>query len=445
MDTDSQQSQGYLTLLQLEKEARHAESEDALAYTMVNRARVLVAHRQAILFHQSASGKFSVKAISDVPTLDSNAPFVRWLTCAADVICSGENANTLHEVDHQSLSDCEGDRSLDWLPRHLMWCPLKTPGKPVEAALLIARDESWQEADSVLMAHVTDAWGHAWGAITAPRKQRQWTIGKTWPVRIVLAAILLVQFFPVSQTALAPAEVVAHRPELVAAPMDGVIKTVHVKPNSPVKQGELLFSYDDTSLSGRLDVAEEELHIALTTLRTAQQGAFNDPKRNAEVALLSARVALSEAERDYIRDQVSRKDVRAGREGVAVFRHASDLEGRPITTGERVMLIAQPHGTELRIELPVSDAVVLEPGAPVRLFLDRAPLDPVDAILEHAAYEAEVTPSGVLSYRLLAKFTADTPPRIGLRGTAKVTGKNVPLFLYLFRRPISALRQWLGI
>ncbi|MBL4691982.1 MAG: HlyD family secretion protein, partial [Magnetovibrio sp.] len=183
-----------------------------------------------------------------------------------------------------------------------------------------------------------------------------------------------------------------------------------------------------------------------TALHSARQGAFRDPKRNAEVALLLARVALSEAERNNIAQLVARKDVHAGRDGVAVFRDASELEGRPVSTGERVMLVAQPHETELRIELPVADAVVLEQGAPVRLFLDRNPLAPVDAVLEYAGYEAEMMPSGVLSYRLIAQFSgSDTPPRIGLRGTAKIEGTDVSLFLYLFRRPISALRQWVGI
>ena len=37
------------------------------------------------------------------------------------------------------------------------------------------------------------------------------------------------------------------------------------------------------------------------------------------------------------------------------------------------------------------------------------------------------------------------PPRIGLRGTAKILGDRVPLALYLFRRPLALLRQSLGI
>lgn len=444
MGTSSQPDQAYLTLLQLEQEARNAESLDVLGYTMVNRARTLVAHRQAVLFRIKDTGGLQVQAISDVSTPDPNAPFVRLLLRMGKAILAQETVADLHEVNVSALPERERIEAPDWLPGHLLWCPLKAPDGSLVGGLLIARDEAWNEFDHVLMGHLADAWAHAWRAILGPRSPRKrWS--PSLALKIAAAVIFAAQFIPVSQTALAPAEVVAHEPELVAAPMDGVIKTVHVTPNTPVEKGDLLFSFDDTTLSGRLEVAEEELLVARTALRTAQQGAFRDPLRNAEVALLAARVALSEAERGYIRNQVARKDVRAGRDGVAVFRDASDMEGRPVSTGERVMLIALPHGTELRIELPVADAVVLEPGAPVRLFLDRAPLAPVDAVLEYAGYEAEMSSSNVLSYRLVAQFVGETPPRIGLRGTAKVQGRDVALFMYLFRRPLSTLRQWFGL
>ena len=38
-----------------------------------------------------------------------------------------------------------------------------------------------------------------------------------------------------------------------------------------------------------------------------------------------------------------------------------------------------------------------------------------------------------------------TPPRLGIRGTAQLIGENVPLYLYLFRKPISFLRQKFGL
>ncbi|MDZ7861186.1 MAG: hypothetical protein U5O15_11095 [Candidatus Krumholzibacteriota bacterium] len=98
--------------------------------------------------------------------------------------------------------------------------------------------------------------------------------------------------------------------------------------------------------------------------------------------------------------------------------------------------------TRLRIDLPVAEAVQLDPGARVALFLDVAPLERVPATLTRASYEATTTPDDVLAYRVYADFAADAAPRRpGLKGTAKLFGPEVPLALYLFRRPVSAVRQ----
>jgi hypothetical protein len=110
------------------------------------------------------------------------------------------------------------------------------------------------------------------------------------------------------------------------------------------------------------------------------------------------------------------------------------------------MQVADPDDTRLRIDLPVADAVQLEPGARVALFLDVAPLGRVPATLTRASYEATTTPDEVLAYRVYADFADGAAPRRpGLKGTAKLFGPDVPLALYLFRRPVSAVRQWLGL
>ena len=107
---------------------------------------------------------------------------------------------------------------------------------------------------------------------------------------------------------------------------------------------------------------------------------------------------------------------------------------------------ADPRETRLRIDLPVADAIQLAPGTRVALFLDVAPLELVSAQLAQASYEAAPTPDDVLAYRVYADFPQGTPAqRPGLKGTAKLYGADVPLALYLFRRPLSAARQWLGL
>jgi len=250
----------------------------------------------------------------------------------------------------------------------------------------------------------------------------------------------------VRQSALAPAEVVPRDPVLAAAPLDGVVADVFVAPNQAVAAGDPLFAFDDTELRNRHAVAERTLAVARAEYRQAAQAAFSDPRDSARLAVLRAQVDMREAELAFAAERLARVEVAAPAAGVAVFSDPNDWIGRPVATGERIMLIADPARAELRIFLPVGDAIALDPGAPVELFLDVAPLNPVPAVLTHAGYEAEVTPAGVLAYRVAARFAEDAEvPRIGLQGTAKIYGETVPLGLYLFRRPIAAARQALGL
>ena len=60
---------------------------------------------------------------------------------------------------------------------------------------------------------------------------------------------------------------------------------------------------------------------------------------------------------------------------------------------------------------------------------------------------AEKYNQDTLAYRIYADFeqTDDEKLRIGLQGTAKIYGERVSVFFYIFRRPISYVRQFFGV
>jgi multidrug resistance efflux pump len=226
--------------------------------------------------------------------------------------------------------------------------------------------------------------------------------------------------------------------------LDGVIAEFLVKPNQSVKTGDLLLRFEGTTLKAQADVADRALGVAEAELKANAQRAFADAESSSKIDLLAARVEQKRAERDYARELLKRSEVRAERDGIAVFADAERWTGKPVQTGERLMEIADPNQAELRVELAVGDAIALEPGAQVALFLDSDPLQRHLARLERSAYEAQPTAGGQLAYRLDASFEA-APPRIGLRGTAKIFGDRAPLALYLLRKPLAGLRQSVGL
>jgi hypothetical protein len=121
--------------------------------------------------------------------------------------------------------------------------------------------------------------------------------------------------------------------------------------------------------------------------------------------------------------------------------------GKPVKIGERVLEIADPEVVEISIELDVADSIALSIGSEVKLFMDSDPLNSRSATVTHLNYQAEIVSSGDLAYKLTAEITDnfDFVPQLGVRGTAKIYGSNVPLAFYLFRRPITVIRQWIGI
>lgn len=448
-------------LLDLEREARHAGDADAFRFVAVNQTRRLIAYRQAILFRfdgPRARRPYRVEAVSNVPSLDRHAPFLIWLEDAARAFLAepaGAEAGNPLEARVLRPGDLPDTLRGDWadfmLP-DVLWVPLPTPdGTPV-GALWLSREGAWSDGEQLLLGRLADTYGHAWQSLdarTQGRRRRRaearpvWRKALPWVAGVAALAALA---FPVRQSTLAPAEVVPREPLVVSAPLEGVLKSFHVRPNEPVSAGQPLFAFEDEPLRSRRDIAGKSLALAEAELRKAVQSAFADTRSKAEVALLQARVELRQSELEHAEAQLARATVVAPRDGIAVFTDINDWLGRPVQTGERVLTIADPGETELRADLAVSDAIALEPGTPVTIFLAADPLAPVDAELTHASYEARMTDQGVLAYSVRARFIEDgPPPRVGLKGTAKLHGETVPLALYLFRRPLATVRQMLGV
>jgi multidrug resistance efflux pump len=262
---------------------------------------------------------------------------------------------------------------------------------------------------------------------------------------VILTAVFLLSFVPVPLTALAPCEIVPLDPETVTAPIEGIIQTIPVERNQKIETGQGLIAFVDTTIRGRLEVAERAVEVAAAKERRLQQAAFDDRNARRDLSIAAAELRLAIAERDAALDQLSRTRVMAGRSGLAVFASRKDWEGRPVSMGERVMQIASPDHVQVRIDMPVKDAPVVRDQARVRVYLDSDPLNPLDARLERATYHATPIAGGGLAFVLYAHLGESVPPRIGYRGTAQVFGDDVPLIYYVMRRPLTALRQMVGL
>jgi multidrug efflux pump subunit AcrA (membrane-fusion protein) len=337
----------------------------------------------------------------------------------------------------------------EWWPEHAVGLSLSGRDGRRVGSVFFVRETPWEDADLQLLGIVGETWGYCAQALLGNRKplRERWQQFKNHPRhKQVLIALAVLLFFPVRLSVLAPAEIIPLQAEAVAAPMDGVIKIFHVPPNTNVAKGAPLFSLDDTTLRNRRDVAQKSLAVARADALASQQKAFDSLQSKAELTTLIGRVREREAELAYLEESLQRIDVKAPLDGVFVYTDPNDWLGKPVVTGERIAQLAHANALGVLVWLPVGDAINLEPGASMRVYLQVSPLSSLAAELVQTSYQATLSPEGIASYRIRGKLeTGSDDARIGLRGVAKVYGGWRPLFYWVLRRPMGAFRQWLGV
>lgn len=431
-------------LLQLEHEARHAETQKELAFLFVNDTRQLLAYRQAFFWRWDDFGRKQIELASNVSEVDPHAQFTRWML---DVIewQYEKNGGAMAVFTNMDLPQELREHWEESLAPYVLSVPLKGPEGADIGGLVLAAEIPWNQAHMTLAERMADAYAHAWAALDDSRRRKQVIshFRKYWRRYASVLAVLLL--LPVRQYVLVPAEVVARDPYVVAAPIAGVVKEVNVRPNLPVRKNDVLFVLDDTELANRVIVAQKAFEVAQAEYLRNSQQAFNCDSCRAKLPELAAAVEKQRAEVDWVSAQLARSRITAPVEGVTVFTDENDWRGRPVSVGERVMLIADPADTRLQVSMPVADAIAVDAGTPVVFYSNVSPLDSYDAHIVTASYEASPTPDQILAYRIMATFDADQKPRLGMRGTAKVYGSRAPVAYYLLRRPAAWLRRTLGL
>jgi multidrug resistance efflux pump len=438
-------------LVQLEKRIRHAETVEEFGFLVVNETHALMRYRQAILWRRTAaSSEGKVLAVSGIALPDADAPFLVWLRKVLKAI--GESRE-IEPVDARQVPPGLAVEWVDWLPPHALWVPLDRSEDERLGGLLLVRDEPWTDHDRHLIGYLGDAYAHSWSALQKGRRDRgNWLFRRKGKLGFLVLALLAgLAWMPIRQSVLAPAEVIPKQPVLVRAPIDGVIDRVEVLPNQLVTEGQVLLTLDPARLQNRLDVARKAYEVGEAEYRQAAQQAVFDPRIKAQLAILQGRMEQSAAEVAYLESLLVRIEIKSPRNGIVIFDDVNDWIGKPVSIGERILVVADPQETELEIHVAVSDAIAVEEGNDVSLFLNVDPQNPVGGKLSFASYQANPTADGSLAYRMKADLgDADLGDkaqaiRIGLKGIAKVYGEQTTLFYYIMRRPLAGLRQRLGL
>lgn len=450
--------------IDLENTFRRARTKEDLRLAMVNGARQLAPYAGALLLECTASplrkavrGEAPVwraVAASDVAAVDAASPLARQVEQVMATL-AGHDAEALTTCQQVDLSTADEPLLRDLLRYcqpmpHMLWQPLRAPDGEILGGFVAFMDRPWAEMEITLLQGLALPYSHAWAALNDAgydvRKRLDRWLGTARKVHVLPIILALAALAPVRFSALATAEIVGAQPMMIAAPLDGVVQDVLVSPGETVAAGQPLVSFVDTKLRNEVEVARKAHAVAWAKYQRAMTTTVANHRDNQDIAIAKADADVAEAQLALAEDMLNRVKVVAPEAGVTVFTARADWMGRPVVTGERIMEIVDPADVQVRIDLPVADGIAFESGTNVRIFLDGQPLGALDASLVTMSYRPVANAENQMVYRLTATFgEGQTPPRLGARGTARIDGSFVPLGFYLFRRPLSALRQKLGL
>lgn len=436
-------------LVQIEADFRASSDASELGFILVNALHKIVENDHALVWY-AHSGK--INAVSGGVSVDHDAIQTRWFA----KVCKQMTQRSIDQASPQEIlpEHLSADLAAEFatnVPAHLVWVPLVGTGtgsRPI-GGILVLLQRALENADSRILERVASAAAFVLSFHTKGRKSGLPNIMRLftnrWVRLLSLGAIIAIMFIPIELSVLAPARSAPANPAIISAPLDGVIRNILVPPNQAVKQGEIIALMETNELQAAFEVANRRAAVLAADLRRATQKAFFDDDAKAQISLLLAQLREREAERDLAKERLSRVELRAPIDGVAILADQNEWTGRPVRTGERILIVAKPTEALLEILIPVEDAVVVEEGAKIEFFSSVSPNKPIKAVLERVAYTSSVQPDQTLAFRAEARFSdAETTPRLGFTGTAKIFSDKVPIYYALFRKPAATVRRTLG-
>ena len=433
-------------LIGLEKKSREARTQDELNFVVVNETRQIFDFVNSYLLLKTPTDKYHVKAVSDLATVDRTAPLVTFV----ENIINDQTSSNLKEIQNFEVDKISRSLKIKKpknIPDNILLIPIFSPQRGLQGFLITTRNEKFNDNEVELARHLSLTYGHAYNTFLTDFSikdflKKNFTGKRSW---IIILSIIFILIIPIKITSTAPVEVVPKNPRLITAPFDGVVKNIIVNNNDKINSGDLLIQIEDTDLKNSFNLAKQSLQVAEKELLRSRQFSFSNNEEKARLAELMAQVDLKKAEVESTSERLKNSKIYADKDGIAIVDQKNNWQGRPVSVGEKIITIANPEKVEFLIWLPVKDSLIIKDNTDVKVFLDINPIKPLKGKLKRASYQSSLSPEEVLSYQISASFEGEEIPRIGLRGTAKIYGSRVTLFYYLFRKPITFVRQLIGV
>lgn len=292
-----------------------------------------------------------------------------------------------------------------------------------------------QEAEESSWRRLRRRAGRWWARLRAPGLSPERLI-----VGGVLGALVALLVVPVPFRVTAPARVEGEIQRILAAPTDGFLQQVHVRPGDMVAEGQVLveLAQQDLLLERRKWQGEYAQH-------ENAYGAAMARNDRVQLAISMARMQEAQAQLDLVEQQLVRASLVAPFDGIVAEGDLTQSLGAPVKKGERLITVAPRDRYRIIVEVDEHDITHVAAGAdgalaPTARPDERQPLRvkriaPVAAVIgERNVFEVEAAIDGdaaVAGSRML---------RPGMKGAAKIEAGWRPLGWVLLHRFADWLR-----
>ncbi|MEC7551864.1 MAG: HlyD family efflux transporter periplasmic adaptor subunit, partial [Pseudomonadota bacterium] len=415
-------------LFELEREIREASNPSTLAKVITVRSQAVLGFKDAVFCAGSSAQKMRAQADSNSDLVDPSSPVLTWV----EELCAVHSSQLENGINFVASPDND-IKGKNLLPKHVLFVPLQSKNQGLLGCLVLTRTAKFSQNDILFINHLAGTIGHAL-AIFSRKPNPILDIGMARLATFIVVTLFLLSVFPMHLTTLAPAEVVAYQPEIIKAPIDGVIDEITVTPNTQVGPGSLLARLNNHNLKAVYDDVAQKTLLAESRISNPQGKRVSEELRSD---LEKSRARMESAE-----ERLLQTDIRAETSGIAIVKAPGEWIGRPVKAGEKILEIANPREVELVLEIPAEDADLISQNSKVRIFLDRSPFSPLTANVIDNSLVPKKNKSNETYYTFRARFDEGVPtPPIGQRGVARVYGERSSLLFFIFREQMKFYRN----
>ena len=266
-----------------------------------------------------------------------------------------------------------------------------------------------QRAEASLQARLRSTLGR--GPAGQPRSP--------WPLVALAAAIALIVLgaWPMPHRVVATARVEGEAQRVMAAPVDGFVRSVAARPGEAVSAEQVIVQLDDQDLQLEREKWESEIAKLDKQYRDALSKDEAGPIVIAASKLDEAQAQLALAQR-----QLERTALRAPFDGVLISGDLSQSIGMPVKRGQELMTLATERAYRIVAEVDEQDIAALRVGQKAQVLFAALPEPMAFEVARIAPVATTADGRNVFEVEgssALGGADADTL-RPGLRGVAKI-------------------------